>query len=271
MKRKIGRKVLVNWGASLLAIGLLLAIVATPVVASVTSGWVTSADIKDGTIMTRDVKRDAITSSRIKDYSITKEDIHSGSINKYKLITGAVTSAKIADGAVGTADIADGSITNTDIADGANISDEKISYSTKPKAFSIVGAAFRPEDSPDPFDIVNGNGSIYATGGLAYAYFFAPVHLPDGASVTLLRLNATDDFASYDARARLYRRDLSNSVTMMAETTTSGSSLSWQNPTDNSITVPTIDNFNYQYFVRVRVWADMHIGGATVTYTVAAP
>ncbi len=115
---------------------------------------------------------------------------------------------------------------------------------------------------------------IYATNP-GYVSFFAPVHLPDGATVTLLRLNALDSSASYDVLAKLFRRGLNNSSTVMAETSSITSGLSWETTSENTITAPTIDNHNYQYYVRVQVKGDegpaLRIGGVHVTYTIAAP
>jgi hypothetical protein len=90
-------------------------------------GSIRSAQIKDRTITLRDInplvvrqlestRPNSITESMLVNGAVTANKLGSGAVTAGKLSGGAVTSGAIADGAVTGAKIADGSLTTADIA-----------------------------------------------------------------------------------------------------------------------------------------------------------
>ncbi len=280
LREKVISKLIVNWAASFLSVLLLMSMVALPALAAVAANSVNSSSIVDGSIRTRDIKKNAVNSSRIRNYSIRKEDIHSGSINKYKLTSnsvntfkiedGAIKNQDIADGAVNSAKIADSSITNTDIANGANISDAKISYSTKTGYLAVPPSAL----SPSIYDTQYRVGSFLYNDDANQAFFVAPVYLPNGAKVTKLSYQAYDNTGGGWTYVN-FRRTSNGASETIAATGASIDTGVWETYSTSAINNQIIDNSSYAYYVLVFLsggqGANIKAGKIVIEYTYTTP
>lgn len=108
--------------------------------------------------------------------------------------------------------------------------------------FSISGGAFNPEDSSLTYSTdgcsIGGNGK-----------FYAPVYLPNEATVTKILFFWTDYYGSGDGTLQLKRHSFGNPTAQtMAEASTSGSTGSGASE-DITIDNPEINNSQYSYFV----------------------
>jgi hypothetical protein len=108
--------------------------------------------------------------------------------------------------------------------------------------FSISGGAFNPEDSSLTYSTdgcsIGGNGK-----------FYAPVYLPNEATVTKILFFWTDYYGSDDGTLQLKRHGFGNPTAQtMAEASTSGSTGSGASE-DITIDNPEINNSQYSYFV----------------------
>jgi hypothetical protein len=133
-------------------------------------------------------------------------------------------------------------------------------YSTaKTHYYAVPAAAFELENS-SVCDRAMIGGNIYTTGGsiATVAYFVAPVHLPDGATVTSVTYYVVDNDGTYNLQnGQLYRNDGStstsygNQITMATIPTPASTNSSLiQTSTTSTITTPVIDNQNYMYWLR---------------------
>jgi hypothetical protein len=120
-------------------------------------------------------------------------------------------------------------------------------------------------------------GSIWAAGGSVAldANFYAPVYIPDGATVTNVEFYVLDNDASYEVVGYLYRTGLGSlTETIMAQTNGSGGALANVLPIaiiDNTIINPVIDNGAFTYFLRFQSrqnTMNLRLLGARITYTV---
>ncbi|EEF59779.1 hypothetical protein [Pedosphaera parvula] len=105
---------------------------------------------------------------------------------------------------------------------------------------------------------VNGLNSLWATGGTpgTVAYFVAPVHLPDFATITGLQGHLVKNGGSLQSVIELYRSDasgyLGNTASLIASAATTGSGGVVWTVAASSInsSFSTVDNANYVYFLR---------------------
>ena len=109
--------------------------------------------------------------------------------------------------------------------------------------------------------------------GLSYAgYVVAPINLPDGATITDVRMNGYDGDASNNLTLELQKRLLTAySVTTLATAATSGSSGTQQISASAS---EVVDNSTYAYRVYVKFDAqnagtDLRVYTVRITYTVS--
>lgn len=102
--------------------------------------------------------------------------------------------------------------------------------------------------------------------------FFAPVHLPEGATVTRVGCYA-HDLGNSSVTVFLIRRQVSNGVGggTMAQASTIGSSFNGEIQ-DETISAAVVDNVNFTYFLRVDVPGSGYFAAsASITYTVTKP
>jgi hypothetical protein len=146
------------------------------------------------------------------------------------------------------------------------------------RVLSISAAGFTPGDDAQVFNTGAGpsltESSGASNGNLVEA--FAPVHLPEGAVVTLLRASLSDGSPDQNISVQLGRRDLNivnNSVVTMASVTSAGSA-GFQVLSDSTISSATIDNSPFAYYVTV-TWTEhdslLSFSGVLISYTVTSP
>ena len=247
MKGKLKIRALVNWGASLLSVAMLLSMAAAPALAALAANSVDSAAIVDGQVKTRDIRKRAVTAK------------------------------KIARGAVRSAQIQNGSIMNADIAANAAIDDSKINYATKTGYLSIPPAAFSPLNESYVYSI--GETGFYVTGGTPSGSFYAPIQLPSGAVLKKLTYTSQDNSGASFTSATIARAKNSSPASLpgLAFVTTQGqpNSAAWQQRETSNITDPTIDNATYSYSLRVFLGDNLangiEAGPVVIEYTYTTP
>jgi hypothetical protein len=176
---------------------------------------------------------------------------------------------------------ADGTVTVVDLASGSTRLlkvDNNGTLTTQPMSFvqNVSFAAFRPSaieySAPVSFT-TNGDGTVFCTTGSAP--LFAPVNLPDGATITKVEAYFFDN-SSKDIEFELTRNGVLSSGYLAADflssITSSGVNAAAQRLEDTSITSAIVDNTNYFYFVRVFLpsgWDgnNLRVKGVVISYT----
>lgn len=121
---------------------------------------------------------------------------------------------------------------------------------------------------PEDTDYVIGGG-VFTTGASAVA-FLAPVHLPQGATVTSVTHKYIDNSVGEDNQCTLSRRTMSGYTEVdMATVWSSGSSGSGST-TDTTIDYAVIDNTLCSYYVWLRAIDGIITYGVVVEYTTTA-
>lgn len=130
----------------------------------------------------------------------------------------------------------------------------KLVYNTaRTHYFSIPGSEFSPRAVSSAVAYVSGYGNegAYITAGGEYI-MKAPVHLPDGATVTNLQSVLEDSTTAYGLIARLYAYSAGGGETTMAEISTgTANNAGILTYNTSAITAPVIDNVNYSYGILV--------------------
>jgi hypothetical protein len=130
---------------------------------------------------------------------------------------------------------------------------------TKTDYLSIPAAAFTPRNN----DMYVKNEAYYLTGE---GFFVAPVHLPQGVTVTKLTYYWRNE-APASARIHLSRNYMDGTAEEMANTWINGSvhgnGVSWTDRIDYA----EIDNSLYSYFLELGVGPDMRCYGVIIEYT----
>ncbi len=174
----------------------------------------------------------------------------------------------------------DGTITVADLASGSSHLlkvDNNGTLTTQPMSFvqNVSFTAFRPAvieyGSPVNFTTA-GDGTVYCTTNSSP--LFAPVILPDGATVTKVEAYFIDN-SSKDIRFELTRNGVSSlgyvAADFLSTITSSGAGSGVQHLEDTSIVSDVIDNTNYFYFVRVFLpdgWdgSSLRVKGVVISY-----
>jgi hypothetical protein len=104
--------------------------------------------------------------------------------------------------------------------------------------------------------------------------FYAPIHLPDGASVTLLTAYVIDNYSSGNVNIEIYLRVLGGTTLGVSNVSSAGASISVQTLTLNPGNFP-IDNDTHSYFLRL-TWpgaagTNITIRDLKIDYTVTTP
>ncbi len=133
---------------------------------------------------------------------------------------------------------------------------------------SIPAAAFIPVSNDTIF---THTGHTLTPGNSSSKSFLAPVQLPHGADVTNLTYYWTDNDATYDSTAFLYRIDLAGGEAQFASAGSSGSAGTGSGEATYFVT-HTIDNSQYGYYVWLDFGSvDMSAHGVVIEYTVNQP
>ncbi|MFQ5453660.1 MAG: hypothetical protein ACE5D6_05685, partial [Candidatus Zixiibacteriota bacterium] len=144
----------------------------------------------------------------------------------------------------------------------------KISYSSPRTHYFVVGGEGFLPGKNDAYSNSYDNGGAYIISG--YGAMAAPIHLPNGAVVTELKVFFYDNSTS-DVSVSLGRLSFSGGYGFLAIVSSSNIS-GYGSSTDNSIGYSTINNLSYSYHLRAysSSWdsANLRIMGALVTYTI---
>ncbi len=139
---------------------------------------------------------------------------------------------------------------------------------------SIPAAAFVPQDNY--YDGTTNYGSYVRTNDLATAVLQAPVQLPNGSTVTSMRVYWSDNDNTITGTIYLYRSNFTAIPLEMASVTTSDTGGSVTSAPDSSINYDQIDNSQYTYYVSARLPSKNstnYVGlyGVVIEYTIDRP
>jgi hypothetical protein len=200
------------------------------------------------------------------------------------LANNAVTSVKIKDGTIVEADLANNAVTTGKIKDGTIVGSD-ISSSTNLNVGNVVASSFTYGSSQIrhwsasgaqfvPFTI---SSSFFKFDNCLYLTtdrFFTPVHIPNGAKVTKMKVYFWDKSGG-DFTVSLFRGNLATGgFGGMATLTTTGTSTGIRTSEDTTINTPTIDNNQFTYRVDVMSMdgtVDHRLYGVVLEYEVTNP
>jgi len=219
-------------------------------------------------------------------HCVSTDDIDDGCITSDKLVPGAVTSYNIQDNSImdedisGSAEIQVGKIHGT----AANLSDDQmiggkktfidLNISETTRRFSVPHTAFTPGNDNYSF---NKNSGYLRNTSTSTQVYYAPVHLPEGATVTELKASFWDNEASNSGHIELHKfYRYTGSSMLMAQFTTSGVYPGIIHYSSTSITSETISNDGYGYYLMVSMGYssseyNMRFYGAEIVYTITRP
>ncbi len=118
---------------------------------------------------------------------------------------------------------------------------------------SISAADFRPSVPTNSYEN-HGRFLIHYEGTAAYGYYYAPLLLPQGATITRFSLSFRDNSSS-DLTANLYRDDSDGMISSMVLLDSSGnySSPWYGSKVATTLQYAVIDNANYGYYVSLQM------------------
>lgn len=268
---------------------------------------VTSFTIVDGTITTLDIANDSIAAADIAPDAVGASEIALGAVGTSELAANAVTNAALASDAASLSRVSAGAMTNTAgriAINGPAGTNEltvngRIESTTGLTTLGTVTAAEFTHVNPfprfysiGPYDVTIRDGGVgigelngsnytgdpylYNLSGLVPVQCILPVHLPDGAVVTIFDVYCMDGSAE-NLTAQLLRRSHDHSAggTMAQIVTSSNIPDVVRTFSDTTISAPTIDNNDFSYFIRLEIPASnighLRFTGAVIRYTVARP
>ncbi|MBA4373857.1 MAG: hypothetical protein C0402_13485 [Thermodesulfovibrio sp.] len=143
-----------------------------------------------------------------------------------------------------------------------------ISYTApRTRHWSIAGSEFIPLEDTAAYTKIN--GSLYGTTN----YFSAPVHLPDGATVTSMKVHFWDNAAGA-VWVFLDRLSMTETFDNMAVLISNNTGASFVSQSTNSVNYPIIDNSAFAYQLnlsRMDGSSNQRLGGVVLSYTVTEP
>ncbi|MDH4157622.1 MAG: hypothetical protein OEW00_10150, partial [candidate division Zixibacteria bacterium] len=143
-----------------------------------------------------------------------------------------------------------------------------LTWQAKTSYVAISAAAFGPYQSG--IEYLNFGQSLEKTGGGASVFFHAHVQLPQGAEVDRMTCYWEDGTID-NGQFTLYRSHLiDGSADVMGLAETSGESGNGSSY-DDSIEYSPVDNSQYAYFMRARLYSDMALYGIVVEYRFTEP
>jgi hypothetical protein len=142
-------------------------------------------------------------------------------------------------------------------------------WDAKTSYVSVSAAAFSPLD--DNYMYTNSGNTLDPT-DMSSQYYYAPVQLPHGATVTKIEFYWSDLSGDYNGHCYLYRNDMQAGGDTLGTVDTSGSSGVGSSET-TTITNPTVDNSQYAYYLG---WdldggGDVEGYGVVIEYTITEP
>jgi hypothetical protein len=143
-----------------------------------------------------------------------------------------------------------------------------VSWYTQTAYVSVAASAFAPEE--DGYDYQNRGYSLHPQDTSSTDYY-APVQLPDGATVTKMTFCWRDGSAS-DGKAYLMRTTLAGSAGTMANVNTSGSTGTADCDDDLTISGAGVDNSQYAYYLKWELPdSDVYGYGVIIEYSYTGP
>ncbi|NWG04409.1 MAG: hypothetical protein HXY44_16270 [Syntrophaceae bacterium] len=143
-----------------------------------------------------------------------------------------------------------------------------LTYNTpRTRYWSVKGSEFIPFNETNSYDKAVNSG-LSGTGS-----YTAPVHLPQGATVTKFKVYYYDNVVATDFSVRLDRSNMSIGIDVMAEVSTSGASTDYRTVESTTINYNVINNSQYGYAIWVTLsgLSDHKLGGVVIEYTVNNP
>lgn len=124
--------------------------------------------------------------------------------------------------------------------------DGNLTWATKTGYVAVAAAAFHPARSG--LSYTNTGASLTAL--YVNSQFYAPVQLPNGATITRLTWAGLNPYDGAWGQVKLYRCNLAGTINEMASV---DSSLSGAPQHDDTISYATVDNSQYQYYLRMEL------------------
>lgn len=274
--------------------------------ANITNGTIVNSDVSNSaaiagtklasnSVTATQIATSGVGTSEILNLTILNADISaSAAINGSKLASNTVTATQIATGGVGTSEILNGTITNTDISSSAAISGAKISpdfgsqavtadsytynsaesrtYSVSPMEFVAITGISEPHrvsyglSGAEAYSISGNSSSVQALG--------APLRIPDGATITRVRLYGRNASATAAVNVNLIQNSMSTATTptllFTIPTSTGGVTLF----DSGTISYPIGQgSFSYQLLMQADAVSasNFSVTGAILTYIVSSP
>ncbi len=237
-------------------------------------GSVTSAKILDGAVGTADLASQSVTAEKIAGASATSGQalMYNGTDVVWQtpaVSTGSITTAELGDNAVTSAKIADSTITGTDISGSADVNIAALTTSgsiaagaglnvsgdvnvgglvtlpTTTRYYSIPAVSFIPTNHLATYNLYMYGNAVFPSSGSAY--FYAPVHLPQGATITQFEPIIYDNSAN-NITFRLVGVDNSGGYSVFTTVTSAGASTAVRSISPGALS-ETIDNQTNAYLV----------------------
>jgi hypothetical protein len=143
-----------------------------------------------------------------------------------------------------------------------------LTWSARTGRIAVPAAAFEP--GTDTFTYHNNGSNLYSTFG---ANYFAPVQLPDGATVTKMTFHYYDDAAAGDVTMKLNRYDLAaHLVYVVAEATSTDGG--YGDDYDDTISYAQVDNAANSYYLYATFGAtgiDLKVHAVVIEYEFEEP
>ncbi|MEE9442702.1 MAG: hypothetical protein V3V99_08540 [candidate division Zixibacteria bacterium] len=275
--------------------------------AKILDGTITSADLAEGAVNMSNIAQSGATESQAITWSESAENWLPNTVGDITSVTTPTLGGLLGGGesgdialwigldAITTGLIKDGAIINDDIWSSADIDPTKIrgtavniseaqtisgaktfedlNISTTTRRLAISSAAFVPGSSFHTYYRATSYLRLTATGAND---FFAQVSLPDGATVTQVKVTYYDNDANYNGYIQLVKTYMaSGGEIIMASALTTGTP-GYTTVTDGSIVSETVSNDGYNYSLKADFGyssnpVNMRLYGAEIVYTIARP
>jgi hypothetical protein len=142
-----------------------------------------------------------------------------------------------------------------------------LTWVTRTSYIAVSAAAFGPVD--ENYMYTNW-GNTLAPKNMITRYYYAPVQLPHGATVTKIKFYWSDVSGDYNGRCYLYRNDMQGGGDTLGTVDTSSGTGSSETTT---ITNPVVDNSQYAYYLGwdLEGGGDVEGYGVVIEYTISEP
>jgi hypothetical protein len=166
------------------------------------------------------------------------------------------------------------SVTGHAVIDG-NLNVKSITLDSTQRSLVFPGIAFVGESVKDVG--YTSDGEVTNLASIGRQRYFAPVQLPDGATVTSMRATIFDSGTTGDVQLLLLRRPIDPNGPAggtMAQIDASGPTTGFDLFIDSGISAPVVDVLNYMYFLRVEMphggFGAAALRSVRITYTITA-